>query len=323
MRVWLALVMLVSVGGGAQPAPLGSFQISHGEDAVICSAISPDETLLATAGSDKIANIVGSVDGKVRLALSHPAMVTSVAFSADSKRLATGCADATIRLWDVASGTQTCELSTHKKAVNSVAFNADGSLLVSGGADCSVRLWDLQKGTLKVLSGSLAEITSVAFTADGQSVMSGGLDGRIRFWTLDGKNHGAVIADSSGVRAVSRSADGKLFGSVGMDGGCRVWDVENGVPQSVVRHAGNLSCISFAPNGIIVAFGCSDHQHIAVTLALSGELLIALKLNDLKVPIIGLHFLNRSSELMFVTGGGHVARIPTKPPKTSAKADTT
>src|SRR5205823_835665 len=60
----------------------------------------------------------------------------------DGTRLATGCADNTIRLWDVATGQEVAELRGHAAYVHAVAFSPDGTRLVSGSGDFTVRLWD-------------------------------------------------------------------------------------------------------------------------------------------------------------------------------------
>ena len=71
----------------------------------------------------------------------HTSRVLSVAFSPDGKVLASGSADNSVRLWDVASHREIgSPLTGHTDAVNSVAFSADGKTLASSG-DKSIRLW--------------------------------------------------------------------------------------------------------------------------------------------------------------------------------------
>ena len=98
--------------------------------------------------------------------------------------LASGSADGTARLWDVATGFSKT-LKVHPRNVNSVAFSPDGKFLASGSNDNAVRLWDVATGfNVKTLSGHTFWITSVAFSPDGNMLASGAWDGFIKLWDV-------------------------------------------------------------------------------------------------------------------------------------------
>ena len=65
-----------------------------------------------------------------------------LAFSPDGTRLAIGSGDNTIRLWDVASRQEVCQLRGHDSYVHAVAFSPDGTRLASASGDMTVRIWD-------------------------------------------------------------------------------------------------------------------------------------------------------------------------------------
>ncbi len=67
--------------------------------------------------------------------------VRSVCFSPDGKKLASGSADETVRLWDVETGACVRKLEGHGDVVSSVCFSPDGRRLASGSDDSTVRLW--------------------------------------------------------------------------------------------------------------------------------------------------------------------------------------
>lgn len=74
-------------------------------------------------------------------------IVNSVAFSPDSKQLASGGTDSMVHLWDVATGNCIDTLAGHTDWVTSVAFSDDGETLASWGIEKTVRLWDLETKT--------------------------------------------------------------------------------------------------------------------------------------------------------------------------------
>jgi WD40 repeat protein len=57
--------------------------------------------------------------------------------------LGSGGSDATIRLWDVATGRQIATLKGHDNYVHAVAFAPDGKTLASGSRGKTIKIWDL------------------------------------------------------------------------------------------------------------------------------------------------------------------------------------
>ena len=79
----------------------------------------------------------------------HTHAIWSVCFSPDSKKIASGSSDQTIRIWDSHKGNLLIgPLIGHTNSVTSIAFSGDGAYIASGSHDCTVRVWDAMSGRL-------------------------------------------------------------------------------------------------------------------------------------------------------------------------------
>jgi hypothetical protein len=105
-------------------------------------AWSPDGTLVASAGKDRVARIADAGTGReIAVLRGHVGMVYAVAFSPDGRRLATGGDDGTIRLHDAATGDELLVLRGHTSYVHSLHFSPDGTTVASASGDNTDRLW--------------------------------------------------------------------------------------------------------------------------------------------------------------------------------------
>jgi len=115
----------------------------------------------------------------------HSGLVTSLAFSPDSRLLLSGSMDRTVRLWDISTGEEMRILKGHSGPVNCVAFSPDGQFALSGGEGGTLKLWDISlSDEREKIKGHSEAIRFVAFTPDGRLMLSGSEDKTIKLWDV-------------------------------------------------------------------------------------------------------------------------------------------
>lgn len=113
----------------------------------------------------------------------HTMGVTTVAFSPDGGRLASGGADGTVRVWEARTGKPLLTVAAHEGTVLTVGWSPDGKRVVSGGRDCRINIWNAQSGELEDRHEQACPVYSVAFLPDGRRVVSS-CGGVLRWWAM-------------------------------------------------------------------------------------------------------------------------------------------
>ncbi len=124
--------------------------------------------------------IVEAATGKlVKKLAGHKESILDAAVSKDGKYAATASSDDTVKVWDIAAGTEWRSLK-HPNDVKSVAFSPDGKKLVTGCADGMLRLWIVMDSKeVKALElprekgEAKSPVRTVAWAGNGEYVMAG------------------------------------------------------------------------------------------------------------------------------------------------------
>jgi Tol biopolymer transport system component len=193
----------------------------------------------------------------------HTAGVWLIAFSPDSKLLASAGIDGTVRLWDIASRKQLNVLKGHTDDwVRAVAFSPNGKILASASRDKTIKLWEIPGGKeLKTLTSHTDFVETVAFSPDGKLLASGSDDGTIRLWNAGNASFSEikVINVPSGVNSVAFSSDSKLLVSGGNDGVVRLWDLTSYKEVTALKgHTKDVLAVAFSRDGKTIASGSAD-----------------------------------------------------------------
>src|SRR5690606_26286697 len=80
---------------------------------------------------------------------AHTEWVLSLAFSPNGQQLESGSVDTSVRVWNVADGSNLWARQGHRGEVFALTYSDDGQLLISGGLDANIIFWDAQTGDLR------------------------------------------------------------------------------------------------------------------------------------------------------------------------------
>ena len=166
-------------------------------------------------------------------------------------------ADATIRIWDTASGKCLHALGGHLAGISTVAWAPDSRTLASGSDDKSIRLWDVMTGKAYPLQllGHHNYIYSIAFSPKGNMLVSGSYDEAVFLWDVrTARVMRSLPAHSDPVGGVDFIRDGTLIVSCAGDGLIRIWDTATGQCLRTLVHEDNapVTSVRFSPNGKFV-----------------------------------------------------------------------
>ncbi|KZP28027.1 WD40 repeat-like protein [Athelia psychrophila] len=203
-------------------------------------------------------------------------VVSSVVYSPDGDRVASGSNDGKVRVWN----THTGELAAgpfegHIDDVISIAFSPDGVCIVSGSEDCNIRVWDVHTGEL--VEGPFEHtqrVLSVAFLPGGEHIASGSSNTTVHVWNAQGELVGWPFKGHTGVvTSLLFSPNKKLIVSGSLDGTIHIWDACTGdlVAGPFEGHEDHVFVVAFSPDGKHIASGSED-KCIRVWGVRSGEL---------------------------------------------------
>ena len=167
-----------------------------------------------------------------------------MAFSADSKRLASCSADCKINFWDAVTGTWVHTVEDDG-VVHSVAFSEDNQYLASGSSGGKAKVWDTATGKCLHTLEHNDEVTSLAFSADSKCLATGSDDMIIRTWNIKEHSFETLTGHTRWITSVTFSIDSQYLSSGSSDRKLKVWDLEQRMCLHTLDVSTNLYRISF------------------------------------------------------------------------------
>lgn len=193
-----------------------------------------------------------------RVLAGHTNYVWDVVVTPDGRRVLSASNDATIRMWDIFSGSNLATFKGHTAFVCSVCVSRDGNLVAAGAADGAIKVWNLHSGHLvhELHHGALD--AKVAFGPTVAELLSGGADGHLRQWSLQSRTVLSEIeAHSAPVLKVLCLDDGERALSVSGDRTAKLWNLKL------------LTCIHFYDEhrGEVNSVAVTEDQRLMVSVS--------------------------------------------------------
>lgn len=243
------------------------------------AALSPNGKLLAVNGtSDGRPSILvrDLTTGELLHTLTgHFESITSLAFTADNRRLLSGSLDQTVRVWDFADEKfpESISFGGHAAAIEGVAFNSDGSLAASCATDNSVHLWNTTTGKVtQSFVGHTAAVVGVAVTPNNAQVITASADKTIRVWTVADGKVARTITAATPITRMTVSRDAAQIAVSHPDNSIAVYNAADGVlRQSMTGHEASVLSLSFSPDGTRLV--STDAERTIVWAAAGGRVL--------------------------------------------------
>ncbi len=203
-------------------------------------AVSHDGRHLAVSWVKKGDNpirLLDAVTGNMVREYSATGVIRVLAFSPDGKRLAAGCPNQGVWLWDVESGklihTFGRKAKVEQQIVDAVVFDHTGTRLAVTTRDGLIRVYDAVTGAEKLtISGyrdydeSTNSLQKVCFSPDGRWLAASSRFSGVRIWEAETgrevRNYRGALGSAF---RVAFSPDGRRLAAGGSDASVMIWDV--------------------------------------------------------------------------------------------------
>ncbi|ESO06117.1 hypothetical protein HELRODRAFT_64166, partial [Helobdella robusta] len=161
-----------------------SFVFSAHTDEVFCLAVTGSgEELLASGGKDDCCFVWKPTDGSVLFQCpGHTESVVCVAFSHDSKYLATGDLNGMVKAWEMKTGKEVWFFEVAE--VQWLTWHQKVSFLLCGAVDGNIWLWNVPHGHTKMFPNHSGSAVCGSFFSDGKRMCAGYEDGSVNIWDL-------------------------------------------------------------------------------------------------------------------------------------------
>ncbi len=218
----------------------------------------------------------------------HTAVVNSLAFSPDGKKLVSGSSDRTVNLWGLANQQRLYSFFGAQDGISAVSFSPDSKQITASSFDRSITSWKVDNKQLLhsflYLNSATSHsnlVTSIAYSPNGKILASSSADRTIRLWQINRLKSSQILSGHTDwVNTIAISPNGCILVSGSTDRSIKIWDLNTGDSLATYRYhqagirslaigADNRTIASLDFNGLLLIWDL-DTGEIKATLTGSG-----------------------------------------------------
>ena len=196
-----------------------------------------------------------------RVIAGHMGWVRCVDVEPGNEWFATGSADRTVKLWDLATGSLKLTLTGHISTVRDVAISRRHNYMFSCSEDKTVLCWDLETNQIiRKYTAHLQAVHTMSLHPTLDLLISGGRDAVARVWDIRtrGQVHCLSGHTSTITDIVSEGVDPQVITS-SHDKSVIAWDLVAGKPRTqLTHHAKSVRALGLSPVDFSFVSGAAD-----------------------------------------------------------------
>ncbi|WP_088892455.1 AAA-like domain-containing protein [Leptolyngbya ohadii] len=283
-------------------------QQEQSKEAIYSLSISPDGSLIASGGTDKVIRIWTNRGQLIRSINAGGTFLIYLAFSADGKQLLSAGDGNDVKLWNVADGSPVNWFAPEPASITAITQSPNGKWLAFArsddtASDFSITLWNLECYQLtrqvcqsNPLRGHQGTVNRIRFSPDSRNLVSVSADGTAKLWNLDGSLLETFTGHQGAVTDVAYSPEGQRIITVGQDSNVIFWDFRGKQLKIIPAHQKTIRSSRFRFDNQRLITASEDGQVKIWDTA--GNLINTLKGNQVPVYSVDINAQN------FVVSGG-------------------
>ncbi|TMW58720.1 hypothetical protein Poli38472_010279 [Pythium oligandrum] len=197
-----------------------------------------------------------------RVISGHLGWVRAISVDPTNDWFATGAADRTIKIWDLASGQLKLTLTGHINTIRGLAVSDRHPYLFSAAEDKKVLCWDLEYNkVIRSYHGHLSGVFSLKVHPTLDILVTGGRDAVARVWDMRTKNQIHVLSGHQGtVWGVETQATDPQILTGSSDSTVKLWDLAAGkVMTTLTNHKKGIRALAKSPIDHSFVSGAADN----------------------------------------------------------------